>query len=157
MLMNSKPHLWVMLDTWVCWLCSTSLLNKDHVHPRCSSMRSVFSRLLTRLSQLAGSMRDSITRVFPPVSHVSSALCPGVTGFHQLSSYGSVRRCSPVQDAQRVSFVPESGSQHDWPLLSIDSPAEYTVRFTSLPPFPATCPGAIRSWTTLLCYAGCVR
>ena len=96
-----------MLDTWECWLCSTSLLTKDHVHPRCSPMRSVFSRLLTRLLQLAGSMRDSITRVFPPDSHVSSALCPGVTGFHQLSSYGSVRRCSPVQDAQRVSSVPE--------------------------------------------------
>jgi hypothetical protein len=42
-------------------------------------------------------------------------------------------------------------------LLLIDSPVEYTVRLTSLPPFPATCPGAIRSWTALLCYAGCVR
>ena len=41
-------------------------------------------------------------------------------------------------------------------LLSIDSPVEYTVRLTSLPPFPATCPGALRSWIVLLCYAGCV-
>jgi hypothetical protein len=82
MLMKSKPHLWVMLDTWVCWLCSTSFLNKDHVHPRCSSMRSVFSRLLTKLSQSTGGMIDSITRCFPPVSQVPSALCPGVTGFH---------------------------------------------------------------------------
>ena len=107
--------LWsVVLDTWVCWLCRTSLLNKDHVHPRFSSMRSVFSRLLTRLSQSAGSIRDSITRVFPSVSQVPSALCPGVTGFHQLSLYGSVRRCFPVLDAQRVPSVPESGSKHDW-------------------------------------------
>ena len=42
-------------------------------------------------------------------------------------------------------------------LLSIDSPVEYTVRLTYLPPFPATYPGAIRSWTALLGYAGCVR
>ena len=27
---------------------------------------------------------DAITRVFPPVSQVPSALCPGVTGFHRL-------------------------------------------------------------------------
>jgi hypothetical protein len=109
----------VMLDTWVFWLCSTSFLNKDSVHPRCSSMRSVFSRLLTRLSQSAGSMRDSITRVFPSVSQVPSVLCPGVSGFHQLYSSGSVRRCSPVQDAQLVPSVPESGSKHDW-RLSLD-------------------------------------
>lgn len=104
----------VLLDPWVCWLCSTSLLNKDTVHPRCSSMRSVFSRLLTRLSQSARSMIDSITRVFPPVSQVQSALCPSVTGFHQLYSYGSVRRCSPVLGTQRVPSVPESGSKHYW-------------------------------------------
>jgi hypothetical protein len=29
-----------------------------------------------------GSMRYSITRVFPPVSHMQATLCPGVTGFH---------------------------------------------------------------------------
>ena len=81
---------------------------------QCSPMRSVFSRLLTRRSQLAGSIRDSITRVFPPVSQVPSALCPGMTGFHQLYSYGSVRRCSPVLGAQLVPSVPKSGSEHDW-------------------------------------------
>jgi hypothetical protein len=104
----------VMLDTWVCWLYSTSFLNEDNVHPRCSSMRSVFSRLLTKLSQSAGSMIDAITRVFPPVSQVQSALCPGVTGLHLLYSYGSVRRCSPVLGAQLVPSVHEAGSKHDW-------------------------------------------
>ncbi len=61
-----------------------------------------------------GSMLDSITRVFPPVSQVLSALCPGMTGFQQLSSYRSVRRCSPWLGTQRVPSVPESGSKHDW-------------------------------------------
>jgi hypothetical protein len=53
------------------------------------------SRLLTRLLQLAGSIRDSISRVFPSVSQVPSALYPGVTGFHQHYSYvlGSVPLC----------------------------------------------------------------
>jgi hypothetical protein len=41
-------------------------------------------------------------------------------------------------------------------LLTIDTPVEYILRLTSVPPFPASCPGAIRSWTALLCYAGCV-
>ena len=41
-------------------------------------------------------------------------------------------------------------------LLTIDNPVECIVRLTYLPPFPATCPGTIRSWTVLLCYAGCV-
>ena len=104
----------VMLDTWMCWLCSTSVLNKDNVHHRRSSMRSVFSRLLTKLPQSARSIIDSIKRVFPPVSQVQSALCPGVTGFHLLYFSVSVRRCSPVLDAQRVPSVPESGSTHDW-------------------------------------------
>jgi hypothetical protein len=69
-----------------------------------------------------GSMRDSITRVFPPVSQVQSALCPSVTGLHLLYPYGSVRRCSPVLGTQHVPSVPESGSQHDWrPSLDRDS------------------------------------
>jgi hypothetical protein len=41
-------------------------------------------------------------------------------------------------------------------LLTIDHPIEYIVKLTSLPPFPVICPGAIRSWIVLLCYAGCV-
>jgi anion-transporting ArsA/GET3 family ATPase len=31
-----------------------------------------------------GSMVDSITRVFPPLSQMQAALCPCVTGFHQI-------------------------------------------------------------------------
>jgi hypothetical protein len=41
-------------------------------------------------------------------------------------------------------------------LLTIDSPLEYIVGLTYLPPFPVICPGTIRSWAVLLCYAGCV-
>jgi hypothetical protein len=57
-----------------------------------------------------------ITRAFPPVTQVRSTLCPGVTDFHLLYFYVSVRRCSPVLGAQLVTTDPdiESGSKHDW-------------------------------------------
>jgi len=60
-----------------------------------------------------GSMIDWITRVFPPVSQMQAALCPCVTGFHQLYPYGSVRRSFPVLGTQLVPSIPESESEHD--------------------------------------------
>jgi hypothetical protein len=62
----------------------------------------------------------------------------------------------PVLGTQLVPSALNQEANTIGVLLSIDSPVEYTVRLTHLPPFPATCPGAIRSWTVLLCYAECV-
>ena len=36
------------------------------------------------------------------------------TGFHQPYYYVSIKRRSPVLNAQLVTSVPESGSKHDW-------------------------------------------
>ena len=48
-----------------------------------------------------------ITTVFPSAPQMQSAFCPGVTGFHLLYFYASVRKCSPVLDAQLVPSVPD--------------------------------------------------
>ena len=85
-----------------------------------------------------------ITRALPPVPQVPSSLCPGVTGFHQLHSYVSVRRCSPVLDAQLVAFVLNQEANTTGILLTIDNPIEYIVTLTSVPPFPVICPDTIR-------------
>jgi len=50
-----------------------------------------------------------ITRVFPPVSQVQPALCPGATSFYQLYCSVPVRQCLPVLGTQRVPSVPEAG------------------------------------------------
>jgi hypothetical protein len=51
-----------------------------------------------------------ITTDFLPVPQVHSALCPGVTGFHQLCFCVSVRRCSAVLATQLCLSVPLSES-----------------------------------------------
>jgi hypothetical protein len=73
-------------------------------------------------------------------------LCPGVTGFHLLYFSVSVRRCSPVLDAQLVPSVPELNleARTTGVLLTIDNLVACYVMLTSLPPFPAACPGTIR-------------
>ena len=69
MFMNSKPHLWVMLDTWVCWLCSTSFLNKDTCSP---------------------SMFVDAIRLFPP-SYQALAAC----GKHERFDHEGFSACFP--------------------------------------------------------------
>ena len=53
---------------------------------------------------------------------------------------------SPVLDTQLVPFVLTLNQEANTTgaLLSIESPVEYTLRLTYLPPFPAICPGTIR-------------
>jgi hypothetical protein len=97
-----------------------------------------------------------ITRSFPPGSQVPSTLCPGVTGFHQLY-YVSVSRRSLCRVLKLYHPFPNQQAHTTGALLTIDHPNEYIVRLTSLPPFSVICPGAIRPWTVLLCYADCVR
>ena len=147
-----------------CWIlgCAGSAAHpfptKTMITLGCSSMRSVFPRLFTRpLAACGKDMRISITRVFPSVSQVPSVLCPGVNGFHQLYSLGSVRRCSPVLSTQRVPTVPKIRKPTRLSaLLSIDSPVEYTVRLTFCAAWlPFRKPGASRVCSTLLWYTCC--
>ena len=127
MLMKSKPHLWVMLDTWMCRLRSTSFLNKDNIHPRLSSMRSVFSRLLTRLSQLAASIHkfdhEGFSAYFP------SAIC-FVSRRDRFSPALLLWVCQAILPCARVlnlyhPFLNQEANTTG-AFLSIDSPVEYT-------------------------------
>ncbi len=84
---------------------------------------------------------------FPFVPQMQTACCPGVVaGLHLLFRHVSQRRCwlltSGADQEENTKRV----------LLSIDSHVEYTVRLTSLPPFPVTCPSATRCCTVLLYY-----
>ncbi len=55
----------------------------------------------------------SITTAFPSVRQVQSALCPGVTGLHQLCFCVSVRRCCAGLVAQLSTSVPQPGRKHN--------------------------------------------
>jgi len=55
----------------------------------------------------------SITTAFPSVRQVQSALCPGVTGLHQLGCCVSVRRCCAGLVAQLSTSVPQPGRKHN--------------------------------------------
>ena len=101
-----------------------------------------------------------ITRAFPPISQVQSTLCPAVTGFSPalfLCVSQAVFSCAGCSTGARPFLMLNQEAHTAGVLLTIDNPIEYILRLTSVPPFPASCPGAIRSWTALLCYAGCVR
>jgi hypothetical protein len=101
-------------------------------------------------------------RLFPPSYKVLAAWFPSAIHFVSRRDRFSpaLLRVSqapfPVLGTQPVTFVPESGSKHDCVFITIGSTVDGIVRLTCLPPFPATCPGTLRSWTALLCYAGCV-
>lgn len=94
-----------------------------------------------------GSMIDSITRVFPPVSQMQSASCPSVTGFHPLSTpmgqSSGVLLCWMLNLYHPFLTLNQEANMTGV-LLTIDSPIQYIVRLTSLPPFPAICPDTIR-------------
>ena len=67
MFLNVKPHFWVMLDIWVCWLCSTSFLNKDMFTLDLADEIRLFPPSLQALAACGKAMIGSITTAFPPV------------------------------------------------------------------------------------------
>jgi hypothetical protein len=75
---------------------------------------------------------------------VQSALYQGVIGFHQPYYYVSIKRRSPVLNAQLVTFVLNQEANTTGILLTIDNPIQYIVRLTYLPSFPVICPDTIR-------------
>ena len=88
-----------------------------------------------------------ITRAFPPISQVQSTLCPAATGFSPalfLCVSQAVFSCAGCSTGTHPFLKLNQEANTTGALLMIESPVEYTVRLTSVPPFPATCPGAIR-------------
>ncbi len=155
---TNLPATWRCTNLWLrlCWLPGASILKRDRFHPRILPGRSVFSRLFTKLSQLAGSMIDSITRVFPPVSQVQSAFfqsdpsSPAILlGIHM----AILSLCLLLNFQQPFENLEVNTPRV---FMTIDRTGECTMRRICLPPFPVSCPGAIRYRTACFCYAFCV-
>src|SRR6266849_2371481 len=96
----------------LCWLYSTSFLKRDSVYPGISPVRSVFSRLLTRVTQPEEGYSWLDHDGLSICPQVQSAFCPGATGLHLLCSCVSVRRCSAVLVTQLTTSVPDPASKH---------------------------------------------
>ena len=63
----------VLLDTWVCWLCSTSFLKKTVFTLDFADAIRLFPPSFQALAACGKAMIDSITTAFPSVPQVQSA------------------------------------------------------------------------------------
>jgi hypothetical protein len=154
--MNVKPHF-----EW-CWILGRA---GSVAHPfskrQCSPSYladeiRLFPPSLQALAACGKAMISSITAAFPSVPYVQSAFFQSdpsspalLLGVH----VAILPLCLLLNFQQPL----ENLAVNTPPLLmTIERTGECTMRRICLPPFPVSCPGAIRCRTVCFCYAYCV-
>ena len=112
----------IICSRGLCWLHGTSVLKRDSVHPRMSPVRSVFSRLFTRVSQPAGRpwlpRSRRLFRLFPTCNPPCVQVCPVFTCYaHGMAARpGSVSpQCSASGPATPTALLVGVDSSRDDP------------------------------------------
>jgi len=138
----------------LCWLRSTSVLKRDSFHPRISPVRSVFSRLLTRVSQPAGrpwlSRSWRLFRLFPKCNSPFAQVWPAFTCYAAVCSE-AVLRCAGYSTFNIRSWTRKKTRRASLSRSMVQLSAPWGApasRLASVPEPGASCDGSALPWYT---------